>query len=170
MDLLTALRPLECLEQELALLYEELAQRFSSDEEASRFFSRLSFDEKSHVQEIVFVRRLARQNPTEFSSLPVELPALDREIAQVRDFRDFVPEASLVGALEFTTSIEHGVAEVHARAARAQGHIALSKMLDGLSSADRRHLDLIRSFAAARGLALEVQAPGAAHQGSIEVG
>ncbi len=155
MDLLSALRPLECLEHELDMLYEQLAARFAEDEEASRFFARLSFDEKSHVQDIQFLRRLARQNPADFAGFPLELPALEVELRDVRGFRDRADEVTVDEALQFTTRIELGAAETHSRSARTQAHPAVAKLLDGLSKADYRHLELVRSFAAARGRSVE---------------
>jgi rubrerythrin len=155
MELLTALRPLECIEEDLAEIYEELSTRFQDDEEASRVFARLSFEERTHVQEIQFLRRVARQNPLEYAGIELELPTLLAEVEAIQRFRHQVSEASLVDALVFALKSELGAAETHARAARGQAHPVLASKLSGLSEADRRHLGLIGTFAAARGVTYE---------------
>jgi rubrerythrin len=152
MELVTALRPLEFVEQELAEIYEALGVRFQDDEEASRVFARLSFEEKSHAGEIQFLRRLSRQNPAEYAEINLELPTLLTEIDALQEFHGRVADVSLEDALHFAVRAERGLAETHARSARSQAHPVVSNKLSELSEADRKHLGRIYTFATSRGI------------------
>ena len=142
MELVSALRPLECVEESLARLYRALADRFASDTKVAAFFGRLSFEEQSHTTEVQFLRRLVRQNPTEFAALDAELPAIQDHVDAIQEFRR-VADVTIEEALQFTARIEGEVAETHARIARS-GQPGGCQERRRAVRADRRHLDLIR--------------------------
>lgn len=151
MELVSALRPLECVEESLARLYRALADRFASDTKVAAFFGRLSFEEQSHTTEVQFLRRLVRQNPTEFAALDAELPAIQADIDAIQAFMARVADVTIEEALQFTAQIEGDAAETHARIARSLVNPEAVKSVDGLSRADRRHLDSVKTFLAERG-------------------
>jgi rubrerythrin len=155
MEVASALRPLECVEESLARLYQALSERFAGDGPATMFFSRLAFEERSHTNEVQFLRRLVRQNPKEFGVLDLELPAIQKSLDEIQAFAARVARVTLEEALHFTARIEDGAAETHSRVARGLINPEARTSVEGLSQADRRHLETVRSFMKERGVADE---------------
>jgi rubrerythrin len=71
-EIQSVLKPLEHFETLMQEIYAKLAQRFGSDPDAGALFRRLAFEERSHVGQVQFLRRIARQNPSHFSEVDVD--------------------------------------------------------------------------------------------------
>jgi rubrerythrin len=152
MELVKALQPLECVEESLALLYQSAADRFAADEQAARLFAHLAFDEASHTQDLQFLRRLVRHDPDELLVLDAELPAIQADLIAIQCFLERLPEVTVEESLRFAARIEASAAETHARVARAMVNQEAAESFDGLSAADRRHLQSVEILMKERGV------------------
>ena len=90
-DLQSALRSLEQFEVLMREIYNELCEAFSEDAEASALFSKLAFEESSHLGEVQFLRRLTRQNAAHFAEVELDLDHVARGAGVRRHDRDFPP-------------------------------------------------------------------------------
>ena len=151
-ELQSILRSLEQFEVLMHDIYNELCEVFSEDSEASALFSKLAFDERSHLGEIHFLRRLARQNTAHFADVELELDALQREVTQLENVRRAAPGLSLHEAVVIAIEFESGVAEVHSREAIAKANPDVSRLLGSLRAADWGHRDALVDFARKRGM------------------
>ncbi len=151
-DIQTVLRLLEQFEGLMHEIYDELAEVFAQDGEASALFSKLAFEERSHLGEVQFLRRLTRQNTTYFCDVDVDVEALQREVAQLEHVRSAGPQLSLHEALVIAVEFESGVAEVHSRRAIAEANPDLGRLLASLKAGDERHRVLLLELARKRGL------------------
>jgi rubrerythrin len=150
-DVHTLLRPLERLETLMAEIYESLASTHKADVEASRLFSRLAMDERSHASQVSYVRRLASQNPKDFTSVAIDLPEALKTLEDVTTLRCNVENLTLPEVVKMLHCIEQQAAEAHARKELAQASQSLSHLLINLMQADRSHAQAIREFASRRG-------------------
>ena len=121
-DLQSALRSLEQFEVLMHEIYNGLCEAFSEDAEASSLFSKLAFEESSHLREVQFLRRLTRQNAAHFAEVELDLDALQREVTQLENVRRAAPQLSLHEAVVIAIEFEGGVAEVHSREAIAKAN------------------------------------------------
>ena len=151
-ELQSVLRLLEQFEVLMHEIYNELCEAFSEDTEASALFSKLAYEERSHLGEIQFLRRLARQNAVHFADVELDLEALQREVTQLESVRRAAPQLSLHEAVVIAIEFESGVAEVHSREAIAKANPDVSGLLGSLRAADRRHCDSLVEFARKRGM------------------
>jgi rubrerythrin len=151
-DIQGVLRLLEQFESLMNEIYNEFCEAFSGDAEASALFSRLAFEERSHLGQVQFLRRLARQNSVHFADVELDLEALKREVAQLENIRRAAPHLSLHEALVIAMEFEKGVAEVHSREAVAKANPDVSRVLGSLQAGDQRHFDALLAFARGRGL------------------
>jgi rubrerythrin len=150
-DIQSVLRPLEQFETLLQEVYTVLGERFAADAEAAALFGKLSFEERSHVGQVQFLRRLARRNPSHFAEVPVDLEAINRELQQLENVRGAVGQLSLHEAVVLASEFESGVAELHSRPAIAKSNPEVASMLRGLRDADLRHYTALVEFAQKRG-------------------
>ncbi|MBZ5587851.1 MAG: hypothetical protein LAO05_04755 [Acidobacteriia bacterium] len=133
-------------------IYDGFSETFSRDAEASALFSKLAFEERSHLGEVRFLRRLARQNGIPFADVELDVEALRREVAQLENVRRAAPQVSLHEALVIAMEFEKGVAEVHSRKAVAKANPDVARLQGSLQAADQRHFDALLAFARGRGL------------------
>jgi len=151
-EIQSVLRVLEQFEILMHEIYNELGEAFSEDAEAAALFSKLAFEERSHLGEVQFLRRLARQNTVHFADVELDLDALQREVAQLENVRRAASKFSLHEAVVIAVEFEGGVGEVHSRRAIAKANPDVSKLLVSLRAADQRHRDALLEFARKRGL------------------
>lgn len=111
-EIQSVLRPLEQFETLMQEIYAVLAKRFGGHADAAALFTRLAFEERSHVGQVQFLRRLARQNPSHFTEVDVDLEAIQKELQQVERVHKDVGELSLREAVVLAIEFENGVAEV----------------------------------------------------------
>ncbi|HLE60357.1 MAG TPA: hypothetical protein VI700_02375 [Thermoanaerobaculaceae bacterium] len=150
-EIQSVLRPLEQFETLMQEIYAVLAERFGADADAAALFTRLAFEERSHAGQVQFLRRLARQNPSHFAEVDVDLEAIQKELQQVERVHGAVGELSLREAVVLAIEFEKGVAEVHSRPAIAGSNPEVGSMLRSLHSADLKHYTLLVEFAQKRG-------------------
>ena len=148
------LKPLEEFEGEMGKLYRWLHEKFRDDEEAAFVFYRLNLDEKAHASIIQYQRRLVRQNPKMFKKIGFDIEDLNRTRDGLARFMDR-KRLTLEEAIRFSVELEGSAAELHLRSALQQSVEGLSRLLGSLGSADRLHLELLKSLAAKKGFLKE---------------
>ena len=150
-EIQSVLRPLEQSESLMNEIYSELAEAFAADTEASSLFSRLAFEERSHLSQVQFLRRLARQNGSEFGEVDIDPDELGREVAELETVLESVRRLSLREALVLAIQFEGGVAELHARRAIAKTNPDVARVFGTLHLADERHREALIELAVRRG-------------------
>ena len=151
-EIQAVLRLLEQFESLMHEIYELLGGAFADDSEVSAVFSKLAFEERSHLGEVQFLRRLTRQNTAQFADVDVDLEAVQREVTQLEKVRCAAPNLSLHEALIIAMEFERGVAEVHSRRAIAEANPDLARLLASLQAGDERHHETLLELARKRGL------------------
>jgi len=154
-ELQSVLKSLEQFETLMHEIYTGLSAAFAEDGEAAALFARLAFEERSHLGEVQFLRRLARQNTVAFAEVEVDVDALQREVVQLEGVRRAAPQLSLHEAVVIAVEFESGVAEVHSRRAIAKASPDLARLLASLQAGDERHRGALLEFARKRGLKSE---------------
>lgn len=152
MHIQNLLKPLEDLEATLFRLYQYLGELFPLDEEAKALFYRMSIEEKSHVVQVRYQKKLVLQNPGIFSQVQIdttEIRALTDEANAIMTARRrlTVGEAALI-ALRFETT----AAESHLRSAIRQANPDLVRLLTALGAGDKQHLENLIEFMEKRGI------------------
>lgn len=150
-EIQSVLRPLEQFERLMQQIYNELADAFSDDTEAAGLFSKLAFEEGSHLGQVQFLRRLVRQNSKQFGDVEIDPDVLAREVEELEKALEAARRFSLHEALVIAIQFEGGVAEVHARPAIAKANPDVARMLGDLHAADERHRKALIQLASSRG-------------------
>ena len=150
-DIQNVLRPLEQFERLMHEIYTELADAFSEDAEAAALFSKLAFEERSHLGQVQFLRRLARQNTAHFGDVEIDLDVLLREVAELETAREAARRLALHEALVIAIQFEGGMAELHTRPAIAKANPDVARTLGNLHAADERHRNALIELACRRG-------------------
>jgi rubrerythrin len=150
-DIHSVLRPLEQFEKLMQEIYDKLAEVFSQDDEAAGLFSKLAFEEGSHLGQVQFLRRLVRQNGAHFGDVDIDPNGLVREVEELEKTLETVHRLSLPEALLVAIRFEGGVAELHGRSAIAKANPDVARTLGNLHAADERHRNALLDFANRRG-------------------
>ncbi|MDD5562295.1 MAG: hypothetical protein PHQ91_01150 [Thermoanaerobaculaceae bacterium] len=150
-DIQSVLRPLEQFERLMQEIYNELADALAQDAEAAALFSKLAFEEGSHLSQVQFLRRLARQNAAHFGDVEIDLGVLVREVEELETVREAARRLSLREALVLAIQFEGGVAELHTRPAIAKANPDVARALGNLHAADERHRNALIELACRRG-------------------
>jgi len=138
-DVASVLRPLEEIESLMREMYLISAERFSDNETASKLFSRLAFEESSHMAAVHYLRRLTRQSKAPLVSVQVDMPVIDFELTRLRTVIPVLPEMGVSEVLEFALACEQGVAEMHLCGIIASANPGLAGLLHTLGQADKVH-------------------------------
>ncbi len=155
MDLQTALKRLEKLEQEMAQLYRWLADRFVEDQETAAFFRQMEAQETSHAELVRFQKRLVRSDPSSFTDPEIDATGIDEIEGWMRAFRSGEERPSLGQALVFAMRIESHAAEHLHRSIFASVNSDLHALIGNLSRSDWKHFEALRDFAAAHADSLD---------------
>lgn len=160
MHIQNLLKPLEDLEATLFRLYQYLGELFPLDEDARALFYRMSIEEKSHVVQVRYQKKLVLQNPGIFGDVQFdtsEIRALTEEANAIMAARRrlTVAEAALI-ALRFETT----AAESHLRSAIRQSNPDLVRLLTALGAGDKQHLQNLLDFLRKRGIEPGSEAAG----------
>ncbi|OYV95931.1 MAG: hypothetical protein B7Z68_06375 [Acidobacteria bacterium 21-70-11] len=150
-EIQSVLRPLEQFERLMHEIYNELADAFVEDAEAAGLFSRLAFEEDSHLRQVQFLRRLVRQNTAHFGNVEIDLDVLMREVEELERALEAARRFSLHEALVIAIQFEGGVAELHARQAIAKANPDVARTLGNLHAGDERHRNALIELASRRG-------------------
>lgn len=149
----SAFRPLIDLENAMGELYWWLADALEADAEASTLFRKMASEEKGHAVLLDYQRRIARQNLRLGGEVDLDLVFIVAAIARTKSFRVGVPAPTVEQALALALQLEEGAAEAHMKNALREASPELAELLRGLGSEDRQHVERLRVFARARGLA-----------------
>jgi rubrerythrin len=152
MDLVTLLKPLERLEQEMGKLYEWYAELFAADQEASGVFFRLALEEQRHARMVDHVRRLVRQNNALSTSVEADLSDVDDVLDRLARIRSAKGPLEVATAVRLAIELEQNAAEAHYRHVIAESIPEVSKLLQALTRDDRTHQARLEKLAMARGL------------------
>jgi len=93
----------------------------------------------------------ARQNPSHFSDVDVDLEAIMSEVEHIERVDTAVDQLSLREAVVLSIEFESGVAEVHSRPVIAGSNREVGTMLRSLHTADLKHYTSLVEFARKRG-------------------
>ncbi|MEJ2193186.1 MAG: hypothetical protein P8Y39_12755 [Nitrospirota bacterium] len=141
-------------EEITAEAYDLLAEQFSDDPEAWRFFSTLSLEEKDHANVMRFGRVYGRPEKMPFPS--PDWPGIYRTIQMSEELlkRARSGRLSLQEALSLALGLEESTAEAYYfDLMRSEEDLGILKRLREIFSAEETHAEMIREFMAQRGLA-----------------
>lgn len=152
MDVHALIAPLEQIEAGMEALYAALAANLVEDDPyASQVFARLSFEERSHLSKIAYLRRLLRQRSVPLNHVDINRRVLDEEIALLEDARLRLGSMSLTEAIDVAMRIEFGAGDCHARLAVAEANPEIAAVLVGLKEQDEAHGKRLAALAVERG-------------------
>jgi len=140
------LRPLEELEEKMRHFYEHCREQFREDAEASAVFARLAFEERSHVAQVQYLRRVVDRNKESMAPVELDLKELEFELVRLQSAIPALHQMSLMDVLEFALACERGAAELHSRAAIVEANPSLAELLRSLGQADRVHIARLEKF------------------------
>lgn len=151
MELSTALRTLERLEEKIAELYTVFSQWYADDVEVSSMFLRMSREEMGHRNVVRFERKLLLQgSDCEFAGESI--------MAQIRNIMHSIDQyivlsepPSACEAVQFAIRIEVDAAENHTRKEMLAGHPEIGQLANKLGRADELHVEKLTEFARQRG-------------------
>jgi len=152
MDIQEVLRPLQQFEEKLGELYEWIAEALAADHEAAAVFHRLALDERSHAGQVEYQRRLARQNPTHFAQVELDLADVFAGLDVVHQAQHAGRALTVEKALRLALDLESGAADFHFRKSMAQLDPGVAHLMESLGRADRQHVERLVDLAHQRGL------------------
>ena len=152
MDIQVLLRTLGDFEGKLAELYQSFSILLKNDPDAASVFRQLSKEERAHVALIEFQRRLARNSPSEFKDVSLDLKPVQEVLAKIAELQAAPCVPSLEEALHSALAFEASAAEYHYKTAMQQANPGAARLLEALSSGDRDHLAKLTEFAQTRGV------------------
>lgn len=149
-ELFRVLRPLERLEELMRQFYEQCAEQFRSDAEASALFARLAFEERSHAAEVQFLRRVVGRSKEPMAQVKLDLSQLEREQERLEAVLSALTGMQLLEVVEIALVFEQGAGELHSRSAIGAASPGLSNLLKHLGRADHNHRARLAEFLACR--------------------
>jgi len=151
-EIWAVLRPLERIETLMGEIYQTLAERHAGDPDAARLFGRLVVEERSHLTQVRYVQRMARQTQQAFGDVAVDLEGVRRTLEDLETLAGVASGLGLAEAVPLLLHLEGSAAEAHGRAALADAAGEMGALLRGLAQGDAKHARALAEFAAARGL------------------
>lgn len=153
-DIWTVLEQLEKLEGNLEILYQWFSGLFHDDKEAAAMFSHLSFEEKSHLNVVKFGLRMVMRERKAFGKVDIDMARIKEAITIIETIRLTKPPPTLEQALQFTMQLEAYSCDGHYRASLQQANPQIAAMIGNITTADKKHLDSVQSFAMRRGITI----------------
>jgi len=150
MDIFQALHTLEKLEGTLAETYRGLGKRLEGDPPLAAVFTRLSAEETDHLNLVRYQLRLARQNPGQFSDIPMDSSHLDLATRSVEALKTGLVTLSPREAVATAIRCEQSTAEAYYRTALAKAYPGLAKLVAAMSSGCDSHASALLELATAR--------------------
>ena len=150
MELSSALRILERLEEKMAELYTVFSQWYAHDVELSSMFYRMRQEEMGHRNVVRYERNLlSKCNNCEYSG--------DIVIAQIRNIMHFIDTCIVLPeppppkeAVLLALRIEADASENHVRKEMMSAHPEIGPLAIKLGRADELHIEKLREFARQR--------------------
>jgi len=144
---------MEEMEETMAELYKDMSRVFSSDEEASALFARLSREEMGHKLSIQLERRIIKQNPKIYQGNELNTEVVKQATAAAQDLKRDLHGLSLGEAVSLVLALEKSSAEQHCKGGSDEIPPALGCLLTNLRAGDKAHLEALGAFAKRRGVA-----------------
>ncbi len=131
MDILKVLKKLGDLERDLGSVYGWLAMSFKDDERASEFFRKLAHDEQAHQDLVKYQERVVRKTPGEFVGVEIDLPAVNKTLFAISEFRKTNP--TIKNAIRFALDRETDAGEHYAAIVMDQSNESFAQLVQGLA-------------------------------------
>ena len=154
MDILKFLRAVESLEGNLAILYEKFSRDFD-DGEVSDMFRKLSQDEESHRDIVVFEKKLVLRNRGEFKEISIDISGLSEMLAKIDEALKSTQSLSSDQAIIFAVDCEKSAAEVHFKKAITISNPQIAGLMKNLGQKDKDHFAFLSKIARDRGIPAE---------------
>jgi len=151
MDILKFLKAVESLEGDLANLYGKFSRDFD-DAEVSDMFRKLSQDEESHREIVVFEKKLVLRNRGEFKDVEVDLAGLPEMLAKIDEIMKATQSLSSDQAIIFAVDCEKSAAEIHFKKAITIANPQIAGLMKNLGQKDKEHLSFLSKIAKQRGI------------------
>lgn len=150
-DILSVCSLMEEMEETMAELYKDMSRVFSSDEEASALFARLSREEMGHKLSIQLERRIIKQNPKIYKGNEISAEVVEQATATARELKQNLHGISLGEAVSRVLALEESSGEQHCKGGSDEIPPALGRLLSNLRAGDKAHLEALEAFAKRRG-------------------
>jgi rubrerythrin len=154
---------MEEMEETMAELYKEMSHAFSSDEEASALFARLSREEMGHKLSIQLERRIIKQNPKIYKGKELSAEVVKQATAAAQELKRNLRGLSLREAVSRVLALEESGAEQHCKGGSDEIPPALGRLLSNLRAGDKAHLEALEAFAKRRGVDCSSASKGVEH-------
>jgi rubrerythrin len=154
MDILKFLKEVEELEGRLAEAY----GRFSRDldnAEVSDMFRKLSQDEESHRDIVVFEKKMVMRNRGEFKDVEVDVSGLPEMLAVIDGVMKSAESLSSDDAIKFAVNCEKSAAEIHFKKAITIANPQIAGLMKSLGQKDKDHFSFLSKIARDRGIPAE---------------
>lgn len=146
-----SLKKYEELEEELSKFYLWLSEVFLTDEEVSRFFSKLYLEEQQHKSMVLYQMRLIKTNPIHFRSFSLDGCLVKKTLEYLKNFTSKINTISLEKALKISLILEASTMESYFASAFGEISPEISKLTKSMQMESKNHFDKIKNFMLKRG-------------------
>lgn len=147
-----SLKKYEELEEELSKFYLWLSEIFLTDEEASKFFSKLYLEEQQHKSLVLYQMRLIKTNPIHFRKISMDVSLVKKTLDYLRKFISKKNTISLKEALRISLLLEACTMESYFTNAFEEVSPEIAKLSNNMQKESQNHFDKISSFMLKRGM------------------
>ena len=151
MDIFKFLKTVENVESKMAEVYGRFSRDFAGDEELAGVFGKLTRDEESHRDIVLFEEKLVMQNRSSFTDLDIDVSGLPETLAKIGEILNSSQALSAEQAIKFALDCEASVAELHFRKAITISNPKISGLMRNLGEKDKDHFGFLEKFAQKRG-------------------
>lgn len=144
MDIFTALKKIEEIEQKASELYRHYHLIFKSDQEASFFFYKMSVEERGHRNLIQYVKMIAEQNPELFSTISFPETLFSKIYTHFENEIRRRPLPTLLQAINILEELEIDLGEAYLRNLPLKNNPILTDLYSALGEKD--HIEKITAF------------------------
>ncbi|MEJ5166238.1 MAG: hypothetical protein WHV67_04330 [Thermoanaerobaculia bacterium] len=151
-DLIMSLKKYEELEEELSKFYLWLSEIFLTDEEVSKFFSKLYIEEQQHKSMVLYQMRLIKTNPIHFRTISLDGCLVRKTLDYLKRFISQKNTLSLEEALKTSLLLEACTMESYFTNAFEEVSPEIAKLSRSMQKESQNHFDKIRNFMLKRGM------------------
>lgn len=145
-DLLLILKQYHELEEELSKFYLWLSEVFLTDEEISKFFSKLYIEEEQHKSMILYQMRLIKMNPIQFRNKTINGALLKKTKEFLSAFLSKTNNIGLEKALKISLILEACTMESYFSSAFSSLSPELNNLNKNMLNASHNHYEKIKKF------------------------
>lgn len=150
-ELLTILKKYEELEEELSKFYYWLSEIFLTDEEASKFFSKLYLEEQQHKSIVLYQMRLIKTNPIHFKNFAIDSCLIKKTLKYLKLLTARKNTFSLDEALKISLILEACTMESYFSSAFETISEDLDKLTKSMYNESTNHYEKIKKFMLKKG-------------------